>query len=151
MKRFGNILAALAAITAAILFVDWLNNHIDERVDQQISSEKTINAMSANIRPYVLFDQNPTILYDGGAMKYIDSLKVKVTFDTVDSHPYPMVHQVIIKPKQFMKIFPLLECIDITEHTYVPRRGIGYEITYDLINMNVGGLKEIRFRLEILK
>jgi hypothetical protein len=141
---FLGILAFAVSITSIVLFVDWLNNHIDERVAREIGSEKIINSISANIHPYVLFNQRNTILFDGGAMdKYIDSIR------TVSEQG--MVMKVIVTPKRFLNIIPLLWCLDITEHTYRPRRGQRYEIVYELINANVYGLDEIRFRLEILK
>lgn len=147
MKTFASILSAIAALVAIILFVNWLNNHIDERVTQQTSSDEFINKLSENIKPYVLFNQNGTILYDGGAMKYIDSIKL----DTTGSGTDVFVMKVTIKPKQFMKIVPFLECIDYPEHTFRSKRGNGFDIIYNLINANVAGLDEIRFRLEILK
>lgn len=146
MKVFGYILGAIAAIVSVILFVDWLNKHIDDRVKEITSSDQFLTQLSESTRPFVIFNDKNTILYDGGGLKYVDS--VIAYKGIIDGWEY--VTKIVLKPKHFMKIIPWLECIDI-EHRYQASRGEGTTIIYEIRQPSASGYEEIRFRLEIFK
>jgi hypothetical protein len=141
-----------AIIGAASMYFS-LVNRINTVVELKLSDENYMNKLISNLRPYVIFDQNESVIIDAGAMEYIDSIKVNgVITDLSDGRKVKRPKEIIISPKKFLALEPSLQSYD--EHYEIrQKRGQKFDIIYELVE---GGVfmqesSQYRFRLEIIK
>lgn len=136
------IIAILTILGGLFVFDDFLNTRIDNR----INDADYISRLSKSLRPYLIFNQNGSIVYDHGAEILLDSISVdmKLSFD------FDKPITITIHPKKFLKIKPLLECLtDISYQEKASRYGFK---SWKYI-LTVNGYSEIQdnlFKIEIL-
>jgi hypothetical protein len=147
LKPFRSGLAAITTIAAIVIVIYGATAWIDFRVETKISDDAFIQKLSRNLRPFVIFDSNNSIVYDQGAMDYIDHIHA----DTAMIDGCPVVRKITVSPKQFLVTPPLLDCIDLKDHIYRPVRGQKFDWIYELTNENEFGPSVIRFRMEVLR
>lgn len=146
-----NTLYVFGIVLTIIVGIVVINNEIESKVQIITSSDSFINTLIARIHPYVIFDENGSILYDMGGMSYLDTIIVeKSNLDRKPSVFFPS--KMTIRPKNVLQTSPLLECID-SEYTYsiTVERGPFYDwiYTFQLVEYNIP--KKINlFRLDIL-
>ncbi len=104
-----SIITILVILGGLFAFNDFLNNRIDNR----INDAEYISKLSKSLRPYLIFNQNGSIVYDHGAESLLDSISVDFILNFNMDKPI----KIIIYPKKFLKVKPLLECLT----------GIGYQ------------------------
>jgi len=147
-KPVQTVITSIITIGAVVVAIYGLAAWIDSRVETLISDDNFIQKLSLNLRPFVIFDSNNSIVYDQGAMNYIDHIQVDTTSD---QNLGLVVQRIVISPNRFLATPPLLDCIDIAEHVYRPTRGKKFDWVYDLAYAGSSGPSLIRFRLEILR
>jgi hypothetical protein len=142
----------LAAAFGVVEFIDW-------RIERAINDEQFIRKVASNIRPYVIFDVDESILVDGGAMQYLERICVEIKGETWENakpekkNVYNL--EIIVIPKSYLAHAPLIEPLsglrDIV--IYDGERGTGYQWTYEvLIHPPYGGdIKTQKFRMEVLR
>ena len=118
----------------------------------------TKGASNSFVRPYVIFDAS-TIHNDGGAMEYLEDIKVEVTGQTYanaspeDKHDSQL--EITIAPKQYLAHAPLIESLGGLRSMiiYDGKRGTKNQWVYTvLVRPPYGGdIKTQKFRLEILR
>jgi len=134
-------------------------NLVDTRIEQAVNNEQFIRKVAANIRPYVIFDVNESILVDGGAMQYLEQIRVEITGETwKNAKPekkdvYNL--EIIVIPKSYLAHAPLIEPLSGLRDIiiYDGERSTGYQWTYEvLIRPPYGGdINTQKFRLEVLR
>ena len=67
------VLSVFAIIGAIIVF----DHFFDKQIDEKINSPEYIEKISLTVRPFLLFNKDNQIIYDHGALQYIDSLKIE--------------------------------------------------------------------------
>lgn len=146
-------LVCVTVLTAvACLFA--INRYIDSKIEDKLESAEFINKVAQSMRPSVIFDLNGSILSDMGAMQYIEDIKVDVK--------KPQRYDIIISPKEFLSVAPILECLD-EQPKMIIKRGKKFDWIYELYEpMHIvasGGADPpkgadvvgLRFRLEVVK
>lgn len=124
---------------------------IDSRIEHAINDEQLIKKIASHVRPYVVFDENGSVLVDGGAMQYLEEIEVgKLTEDD-------FTIEVTVTPKDHLANAPLIEALSKYEIFAVPERGRGHQWIYkmriEVVRDSGRGehLQPARFRLEILR
>ena len=149
----------VGAIIAAIAAIAGVNSCLDSRIERVVNDEQFIRRISSQVRPYVIFDVNESILTDGGAMEYLEEIKVEVTGQAWENVKPEEVHddqlEITITPKQYLAHAPLIESIGGPRNIdiYDGKRGTKYQWVYTvLVRPPYGGdIKTQKFRLEILR
>lgn len=139
-----------AVITIALLMAasHGLNTYIDNRIEKKINDFKFLRKFAHAVRPSVVFDQKGSILADMGAMAYIDNIEVEIKDGDLV--------RVVVSPKVFLGIAPLLECLD-GEFGIIVDKGKKYDWVYELKSIDTifsessGRITNYRFRIEVLK
>jgi len=72
-----SILAIVASLVASASVIYGCILFIDSRIEHATNDEQFIRRVSSHVRPYVIFDVNSSILVDGGAMQYLETLEVE--------------------------------------------------------------------------
>jgi hypothetical protein len=152
----GAVLTSLSLIFGLGIAV---YNLVDTRIEQAVNNEQFIRKVAANIRPYVIFDVNESILVDGGAMQYLEQIRVEITGETwKNAKPekkdvYNL--EIIVIPKSYLAHAPLIEPLSGLRDIiiYDGERSTGYQWTYEvLIRPPYGGdINTQKFRLEVLR
>jgi len=144
-----SILKTCATVLAVILTLFAIQQYIGYLVDKKVHEENFIDNIASRVRPFVIFDQNGSILAEKGARKFID--KIEVERNKKDGVPI----SVKVAFTKAFGVVPVLECLDdIFVITY--RRGTMYEIIYGLGRVNFltfhgATISNWRFRLEIVR
>ncbi|MBW8042278.1 MAG: hypothetical protein FVQ85_20080 [Planctomycetes bacterium] len=140
MKTMVLIFAVLSGIYGSIRF-------IDSRIEKIVNDEQFIRKVASYVRPYITFDENESILIDGGAMQHLESIP-KVSKKDKN-------YQIIITPKDYLAHAPLIETFGLSRYDILSKRGRGFQWIYDLHYLGrTVGVEEhptICFRLEILR
>lgn len=133
---FMYVCAVLTALSLIFGLGIIVYNLVDNRIKQAVNNEKFIRKVAANIRPYVIFDVDESILADGGAMQYLEQICVEIKGETWENakpeekHVYNL--KIIVIPKSYLAHSPLIEPLsglrDIV--IYDGERGTGYQWTY---------------------
>jgi len=131
---------------------------IDSRIEHATNDEQFIRRVSSHVRPYVIFDVNSSILVDGGAMQYLERLKVEDGTRDVATPQGIVVTptlKIVVTPRRHLAYPPLLEKLGAGRLilTPNPKRGPGHEWIYDELEVVhwENDKVPLRFRLEILK
>lgn len=141
----------ILAVTAIALIGGYhaVINYVDKRIEDKINDQRFINKMAQNIRPSAVFDENDSILADMGAMTFINDIKVNKRGNNQ--------LEIIISPKEFLGIAPILSSIDSNYEIGAPKRGNKYDWVYRLngvvhwVNEASGTVGLHRFRIEVVK
>jgi hypothetical protein len=100
--------------------------------------------------PFVIFDEDKSIIADIGAMNFIDKIEIKK-----DKHKE--VSEIIISPKKFLAIPPILESLDVHIPFENPTRGNKFDLIYKrgeepiyIVTDSVVNPPKRKFRLQII-
>ena len=151
-ENVAAIIGILVAVFGVVEFIDW-------RIERAINDEQFMRKVASNIRPYVIFDVDESILVDGGAMQYLEQICVEIKGETWENakpeEKYVYNLKIIVIPKSFLVHAPLIEPLSGLRSIiiYDGERGPGYQWTYEvLIRPPYGGdIKTQKFRLEVLR
>lgn len=139
----GFIIVVVGALYACITY-------IESRIELAVNDEQFIRRVSSHVRPYVIFNANSSILAEGGAMQYIEDIKLVRNEDN-------KLTEIIITPKEHLNIAPLLESLD-EEFAITSKRGNKFQWIYEMGSINKiifedsakhSGIN--RFRIEVIK
>ena len=141
--RVWQIITAISILVAIVAGYNALESRLDKKIEEKINDPQFIETLSANLRPYLIFDNKEIIFFDRGALKYIEEIKV------VHLHNIP--DTIIVTPKNFLPTAPLIEPLGPTGFEITAERGKNLTWVYKLEWQSTSaGLTE-KFRLEILK
>ena len=139
------LLTAIGLIIAIVL-------GINELIDRRIENDQFIRKVAAHIRPYVIFDENGSILVDGGAMQDLE--KIEVESEVKEGENYPNL-KIIVTPKHHLVYPPIIESLLPIMFDITDERGEGNKFIYQLVPgwnaIDPDKKVVLRFRLEILK
>jgi len=138
----SKFLTAIGLIIAIVL-------GINELIDRRIENEQFIRKVAANIRPYVIFDANESILVDGGAMQALEQIKVEIG---TEEGTLPV--KILVTPKYHLAYPPLIEKLGAGRFIYTPnpKRGPGHQWIYEFEVVHWRADETpVCFRLEILR
>ncbi len=152
-KKIGAkaIFKGFAWIIGFIVAFYVLNAYIDNKIDKKINNPSYIKKVASHVRPFIIFDENESILADSGGMEYIEDIKVEAKADRFE----PI--KIIITPKSHLAYPPLLEVISPYEVSIDTKRGIHHRWIYEVsVEGRLGPdttreIDPIRFKLEIIK
>jgi hypothetical protein len=125
-----------------------LQYYLDYLVNKKVHEENFIDNVASRVRPFVIFDQNGSILAEKGARKFINQIEVE------RSKKGGIPTRIKVDFTQAFGVVPILECLD-DRFVITHKRGKMYEVDYDL-----GPIAEItlrnsisnwRFRLEVVR
>jgi len=117
-KGIGMVIGALSFVVAIM----GLSTYLNDRIESIVFSDIFMQKVSQELRPFVIFDQTEKIIFDHGAMRYLDSI---VVIDTaVDLSHFRVVQRIIVYAKQLLPISPRLE----SQLTVTANRRIHYSI-----------------------
>ena len=143
-----------AFIVALIAIYSYFNNTINDKIEQKLKDPEFIRKVADEVRlPFVIFDENKTVSVDTGAMKYIVDFEIKKG-ETQE------ISEIIISPKSFMALPPLLESIDAKEIEFEkPKRGNKFDLIYKTVRydsgwgkmLSEGSKPQLRFRLQLVE
>jgi len=141
--RVWQIITAISILVAIVAGYNAFESRLDKKIEEKINDPQFIETLSANLRPYLIFDNKEIILFDRGALKYIEEIKV-VHFRNIPD-------TIIVTPKNFLPTAPLIEPLGPTGFEITAERGKNLTWVYKLEWQSTSsGLTE-KFRLEILK
>lgn len=151
-ESFIPILTVIVLIFSVIGGVYLIHQIVENKVEQIVNSEAFEKNLISKIHPYIIFNENNSILNDVGGMKYIDYVKVFKglnKYSTSDSIPI----KIVVKPKVLLSSPPLIECLDHGDiYIFTPRRGEGFLWIYKIeLQQYDTPRKTNRFKLEIIK
>ena len=142
IKKLSAAIAALLTIGGCIYgAAAW----VDSRIDKALSNPQTLQAIAARVRPAVVFDSKGSIVADQGGLEYLLKIEVLPGDGSVP-------REIVVTPRTFLPVPPLLESLDEPALNATSERGKGIEWRFTLSG---GGYVESgainpRFRLEIL-
>jgi hypothetical protein len=152
MTFVGAIIVILGGAFGVVEFIDW-------RIEQAVNDEQFIRKVASNVRPYVIFGVDESILVDGGAMQYLEQICVETKGETWENAKPEEKNvcelKIIVTPKSYLAHAPLIEPLSGLRDIiiYDGERSTGYQWTYEvLIRPPYGGdIKTQKFRLEVLR
>ena len=106
-----------------------LNNSIDKKIESKLKDPEFIRKVADEVRlPFVIFDEDQSVLIDTGAMNNFEKIKVK-------KGQRQEVSEIIVSPKKYMIVAPLLESFDAQIEFENPVRGENYDFIYKKVKM----------------
>src|SRR5271157_5160297 len=98
------IISAIVGILALIVTVFLqLNGSINEKIENKLKDPEFISKVADEVRlPFVIFDEDDSIIVDTGTMSIID----KISINKKDGR---YLSEIIITPKKYLAIAPILE------------------------------------------
>ena len=129
-----------------------LNSSIDNKIERKLKNPEFIRMVAKEVRlPFVIFDEDKSVIVDTGAMNHIDAI-------AVHKGEGQEVSEVIISPKRFMPVAPILESFDAQIEFENPVRGKNFDFVFKKIEMTTvwantyesGRPPKRKFRLQLV-
>jgi hypothetical protein len=119
------IISAIVGILALIVTVFLqLNGSIDEKIEKKLKDPEFISKVADEVKlPFVIFDEDDSIIVDTGTMSIID----KISINKKDGR---YISEIIITPKKYLAIAPILESLDPQIEFQDPIRGNKFDFIY---------------------
>ena len=150
-----SIVSAVVGIIALMLaiFIQF-NNSINQKIDQKLNDPSFIKKVADEVRlPFVMFNDNESIIANTGAMNYIEDFKIK-------KDKNQNITEILVSPKSFMAIPPILESLDDKDIKFEePIKGEKYDLIYKVVQyggvgwgtvLAEGSKPQRRFRLQLV-
>jgi len=77
IKSYWHIYKLLSLILAILGFFLLFDGYLNNSINNQITNNDNISKISKSLRPYFLINLNGNIIYDHGAYKYINFIKME--------------------------------------------------------------------------
>jgi hypothetical protein len=152
-KTLVTVLQVMGIIFGLIIAVYVLDDHIKNEIKNITNDEAFLNRLIAEIHPYVIFDENNSIIVDKGGMSHIDRIEVQKEIDSKNPDIGKIPAKVIVYPNKHLETASLLKCID-TGDDYIIKshRGEKYSWVYELDLSGFMYPRRInKFRLDIIR
>ena len=129
-----------------------LNSSIEKKIENKLNDPEFIRKVAQIVRlPFVIFDEDEAIIIDTGAMNHIKQIEVI-------KGPRQQVSEIIVSPKKYMPVSPILESLDIEVEFDEPTRGQKFDLVYKTVEIDTAFAKTYasgkppkrRFRLQII-
>ena len=146
------IFADIAAVATLIAVFAILNSSIEKKIKNKLNDPRFIRKVAEMVRlPFVIFDEDESIVIDTGAMNYIERIEVK------KDRPHE-VSEIIVSPKKYMLAPPILESLDTEIEFHEPTRSHKFDLVYKAVGIAVklaktyapGESPKGRFRLQVI-
>ena len=136
-----------------------LSIYIDNRITKIVTSREFIDKLAKNVRPYVIFDINGSILFDAGGMQYLEDVKIEPVQEASDTGQYPnYAKRIIVSPRENLSYPPIVTALAM--HYFIKpsiKRGKKYQWVYECVPLiipkdgSIASEGTLQFRLEIVK
>ena len=140
------IISPVNLITGFIAGVIAVFGFIDSRVAKIKEDPIFMREVAKQVRPYVIFDEKGSILFDNGTSKYVDVLEVNVDEDRGDFKDFT-IH---VNFNKHFSYPPYLESLNGNGFVIKENRGKKHDWIYKLNQSSSIG-QEYRFRLELIQ
>ena len=143
LATIGSLFGIIGELFGFMAYMD-----INSKIDSAINNPDYIKKVSREIRPYIIFDDKNSIIFDGGGSNYIDN----VEFTSVPNYDSFTSGALKITPKLFLNEAPLLNKLGLQNFVYEKFRGKKNDWIY--VIKPIGPIvdeEDIRYRLEILR
>ena len=146
-----NIIVIIGFFATIIMLFFGIRTMINDEVNRIISSPEVIEQLTMRIRPFLIFDENESIIIDEGAMNYIEDIKVEIG-STQLGPDIQVPIKIIIVPKSILSNAPQIQCMDPgDEYSITVSRGKKYSWEYELSLMSCMTPKRVnKFRIDII-
>jgi hypothetical protein len=126
------IISAIVGILALIVTVFLqLNGSINEKIESKLKDPEFISKVADEVKlPFVIFDENNSIIVDTGAMNIIDKI-------SINKANHKDISEIIITPKKYLAIAPILESLDPKIEFQDPIKGNKFDFIYKRVEMAV--------------
>jgi hypothetical protein len=129
MQPMAVVSAFVALIGIMITIFIQLNASVDQKIETKLKDPDFIRKVAAEVRlPFVIFDEDKSVIVDTGAMDHITSIEVH-------KGERQEVSEIIISPKKFMAIAPILENLDGRMEFESPIRGANLDFVFKKVQM----------------
>ena len=156
----GISLIGIILITTTIIGTLYgLSIYIDNRITKIVSSREFSDKLAREVRPYIIFDINGSILFDGGGMQYLEDVTIEPVQESSDTGKYPhYAKRIIVSPRENLSYPPIVTAL--TMHYFIKpsmKRGKKYQWIYECVPLIIpkdGSIAyegTLQFRLEIVK
>ena len=149
--EYWNTLKFLTVVGTVILAFFALDQYLDEKIENKITDDSYISELSKTLRPFLVFNNEGIILYDHGALNFVDSIHVKHTSGN-------WADTIYIYTKSLLQEAPLLQFIGAYLYSYEAKRTSNFCWAFDMrpsTYLSLEGSKKPTldniFTLEILK
>lgn len=144
----GVVIGVLAFLFAIFIHV---NRSIDKKIETKLSDPEFLRKVANRVKlPFVIFDEDNSIVVDTGAMGIIDEICIK----KADRNE---VSEIIVSPKKYLAVAPILESLDPKIEFQYPIKGDKFDFIYKRVEManvwaNTYASKppKSRFRLQVI-
>lgn len=129
-----------------------LNSSIDKKIENKLKDGEFISKVAREVRlPFLIFDEEKSIIVDVGAMNHIDSIEIH-------KGERQEVSEIIISPKKFMAVAPILESLDAQIEFENPIKGNKFDFIFKRVKMDTvwgntyesGKPPKRKFRLQLV-
>lgn len=146
-KGFRIVVEVFSVLVLLVGGIYGLTSFIDSRIKSVVTDESYVRRIASEVRPSVIFDSKGSILFDQGAMRYLDEIEVVGGTNFLQNFPV----RIVLKPKQYLPQPPLLTCLEDISLVVKPERGPKFDWVYPLETSGGTELPVYRFRMEILQ
>lgn len=119
---------------------------IDSRVAKIKEDPNFMQEVAKQVKPYIIFNEKGSILFDNGASKYIDVLEINVDEDRDVFKDFT----IYVNFNKHFSYPPYLESLNGNEFVIKENRGKKHDWIYKLNQSSSIG-QEYRFRLELIQ
>jgi len=144
LKNIGMILGVIVSILVVI-------GLMDKRIENKLHDPEFISKVADEVKlPFVIFDENNSVVVDNGAMNIIE----KISINRKDRRN---ISEIIITPKKYLAIAPILESLDSKIEFQDPIRGNKFDFIYKRVEGTVTWVNNYastppksKFRLQVI-
>jgi hypothetical protein len=151
MQAWAIISAVIGILALLFAIFIQLNRSIDKKIETMLSDPEFLRKVANKVMlPFVIFDEDNSIVVDTGAMRIIDEISIK----RADRNE---VSEIIVSPKKYLAVAPILESLDPKIEFQYPIKGDKFDFIYKRVELatvwaNTYASKppKSRFRLQVI-
>jgi hypothetical protein len=150
-EAINGIFKLAIAVLAIFVSISTFKTIIHDEVNDFSTDDQFLRSLASQINPFLIFDSNESYLYDGGAQKYIDDIKVNTGKHSKYGNRIAPI-EIIITTNKVFTYEPQLSCLDAGgERLTKVKRGKKTSWIFNLENWLSSSSGEIdTFRIDIL-
>jgi len=125
ITEYWNSLKFFALLVTVIIAYFGIDQYLDSKIEDKITDDSYISELSKTLRPFLVFNNDGIVIYDHGALNYIDSIIVKHSEKR-------WADTIFVYSKTFLKEAPLMEYIGVYLYSYEAKRIANFCWAYDM-------------------
>ncbi len=111
LKENSSIIKLVGFVATVIGLFVMVDGYIDSKIERKITDTEYISKLAKQLRPFLIFDENGTVIYDHGADGKIKNITVDLSQKNIE-----------IETTEFLQLAPFISAVGYETYSFKSER-----------------------------